>query len=189
MLSIAKLCLHKLNKPILREEQLLQERAAIDSFLRKWEVPLAKGVDICSLDYVTQNLGLNDVYALSVALHLFDSPHGRIKHGWFGQHNHCDEEPRVGGFCTPCPWEGGETTHLTSSWNVQEWFNHIKGGIGIMANQHSERSEHNHTSADKEIVLPADWDTDDNNHVDHQQGPLFPKRRGTGLKQSGSRIH
>jgi hypothetical protein len=92
------------------------------------------------------NIGLNDIYVLAQVLH----DHKGLKHGWFanerwtcgGQYHKLDDGRNKGkempwlGQCQPCVNKAkGE---LVTPFYVDEYVGHRKGGVGLMAVQHTE---------------------------------------------------
>jgi hypothetical protein len=118
------------------------------------------------------NIGLNDIYVLAHTLH--DTKD--LKHGWFanerwtcgGDYHKLDNGPNKGqempwlGQCQPC--KNTENGELVTPFYVDEYVGHRKGGVGLMAVQHTEwrtlGDESKETTKkmktkDKEMALPV----------------------------------
>lgn len=145
---------------------------------------------LCKTDFITSNIGLNDIYVMGLALHI----NRNLKHGWFAnekQHS-CRyrsdmHERRIpGGLCNPCPVStenGFNNYHLPSSFQLPKIFSHVKGGRGPMSRQHSKHNEAKKTfTPDESMELPKEYfPISKNNHIDHRLGCY--DKRGKYLKK------
>ena len=172
MLALARMCLGHTTPSEEEAQELIQ------FFTRaRHKITTTVMDSLCTLPQIRSNLGLNDIYTFALGLHAFG---GELNHGWLAyQSNHCEDNTAIGevlpgGHCYVCSSAEGRANRgaasLVSPFTANRYLAHIKGGTGIMARQHTARTEpeiKQVRTTDKELLLPKEYFPIPS-HIDHR---------------------